>query len=249
MSSNNRFVLIRGLLRETRHWGEFPRLLQQQFRAAEILTPDIPGNGCLHTETSPSTIAAMTDALRKQLDLERPVHLIAISMGGMIAIDWMHRHPNDIQSAVLINTSARPLSPFYQRLRWQAYPQFFKLPFISMPERERCILALTSNRHRDDDTLLKNWQHWQQQHPVRLRSAQNQLWAAARFSLPSCPPHPLLIVASKADRLVDYRCSLRLHRLWRTDYRQHATAGHDLPLDEPDWLCRIIKRWLSQQKT
>lgn len=246
MPNNNRFVLIRGLLREARHWGDFTELLQQQFPSSEILTPDIPGNGCLHKQTSPSTISALTDALRKQLDLSQPVNLVAISMGGMIAIDWMHRYPKEIQSAVLINTSARPLSPFYLRLRWQSYPKLLRLLFTPMKQRERAILALTSNRHFDDAALLESWQRWQQQSPVSFRSAKNQLLAAAIFTLPSRPPHSILIINSKADRLVDYRCSQKLQETWHSHYRQHATAGHDLPLDEPLWLASIIKQWLKQ---
>ena len=62
------FVLLRGLWRETRHWGEFPSHLQQQFPGALISTPDIPGNGLRNHETSPDTIAGMTDALRQLTD-------------------------------------------------------------------------------------------------------------------------------------------------------------------------------------
>ena len=97
------FVLIRGLLREARHWGKLPELLQKQYPNALILTPDIPGNGKLNHLTSPDTIEAMTDALREQVTKEYALQLIAISMGGMIAIDWMSRYSAEVNSAVLIN--------------------------------------------------------------------------------------------------------------------------------------------------
>lgn len=243
MGDADSFVLIRGMLREARHWGEFAGLLSRQFSGAAIRTPDLPGNGPLHHQTSPGTIAEMTDALRRQVPLNRPVDLIAISMGGMIALDWMDRFPEEVQSAVIINSSARPLSPFYRRLRWQSYPAIIKLLSHSKIERERDILELTSNRYRHDETLLENWRQWQRQYPVSSASARNQLMAAAKFRLSVKPGHPLLIVASMADRLVDYRCSLQLQRLWQTDYRQHPTAGHDLPLDEPHWLVKTISQW------
>ncbi|MGG7056490.1 alpha/beta fold hydrolase, partial [Nitrosomonas sp. ANs5] len=76
------FVLIRGLLREATHWGCFTGKLQQQFPSATIMTPDIPGNGRMYQVTSPSTIAAMTEALREQVPISRPLRLIALSMGG-----------------------------------------------------------------------------------------------------------------------------------------------------------------------
>lgn len=239
------FVLLRGLWREARHWGEFPAQLQQQFPGALIGMPDIPGNGLRNHETSPDTIVGMTDALRQQVDLSQPIRLVALSMGGMIAIDWMTRYPAEIETAVLINTSARPLSPFYHRLRWTAYPHVQSLIFHSAEQREADILRLTSNRHSHDGKLLQNWQQWQRQNPVSSASARNQLLAAMRFSVTAKPQQPLLVVTSRSDRLVDYRCSQKLMQTWNADYVEHESAGHDLPLDEPGWLAEIIQRWFA----
>ncbi len=245
MMDSEHFVLIRGLLREARHWGEFTGSLQQQFPHAIISTPDIPGNGLLHQATSPKTIAGMTEALRQQINTNQPLRLIALSMGGMIAMDWMTRYPDEVEAAVLINTSARPLSPFYHRLRWTVYPQVLKMIFHSAAQKEADILSLTSNRHPHDNKLLESWRQWQQQDPVSTDSARNQFLAAAKFSITDKPQQPILVVTSRADRLVDYRCSLKLAQTWQTGYVQHETAGHDLPLDEPEWLSHAIKQWLD----
>ena len=82
MTHRAHFVLIRGLLREARHWGEFTGNLQQQFPDAKLMTPDIPGNGRLHHATSPKNIAGMTEALREQVSIKHRLRLIALSMGG-----------------------------------------------------------------------------------------------------------------------------------------------------------------------
>lgn len=241
------FVLLRGLWREARHWGEFPGHLQQRFPNALISTPDIPGNGLRNQEISPDTIGGITDALRQQVNLSQPVRLVALSMGGMIAIDWMMRYPAEIEAAVLINTSARPLSPFYRRLRWTAYAHVLRLLFHSREEREADILRLTSNRHSQDSKLLESWRQWQRQSPVSPASARNQFLAAVKFSITTKPQQPLLVVTSRADRLVDYRCSHKLARTWNADYVEHESAGHDLPLDEPEWLAEVIQRWFSSK--
>lgn len=245
MKRQEHFVLIRGLLREARHWGNFLERLQHQFPQAKFSTLDIPGNGRLNHLTSPTTIATMTEALRQQLSLQRPIRLIALSMGGMIAIDWMTRHPNEVAAAVLINTSARPLSPFYHRLRWTSYLQVMKMILQSGVQREADILSLTSNYHRHDSALLQSWQQWQRQNPVSSVSARNQFWAALQFSITAKPQQPLLIITSSADRLVDYRCSLKLAQVWKTDYKLHEKAGHDLPLDEHAWLAQTIEQWFD----
>lgn len=244
MSAKPCFVLIRGLLRDARHWGAFTGVLRKQFPEADIWVPDIPGNGRRYHETSPDSIEKMTEALRQQLEHRKNLNLIALSMGGMVAIDWMTRYPDDIASAVLINTSVRPLSPFYQRLRWQIYPGIIKMLCQSEMQREHTILALTSNYYRNNKDILNSWQRWQQQQPVSALSGRNQLLAAATFKISQKPKQPILIVTSSADRLVDYRCSKRLQQLWLTDYQQHDKAGHDLPLDDPDWLAAFIRDWL-----
>lgn len=242
MTAPQNIVLIRGLLRDARHWGTFKNCLQSQFPHATIFTPDIPGNGHLYQQTSPACIPDMTDALRQQVSMPGPFKLIALSMGGMIAIDWMTRYPDEITDAVLVNTSVRPISPFYQRMRWTIYPAIIRMMLRSGQQREAHILALTSNRHADNATLLSTWQTWQQACPVSTYSALNQLYAAARFSVTSKPKQPTLIISSKGDRLVSAKCSQQLAQSWQTKHIQHETAGHDLPLDEPIWLADVIKQ-------
>ncbi len=246
------YLLIRGLLREQRHWGDFVPTLQQQFSDCRIITLDFPGNGELNHLTSPQQIADYTEALRQQMESKQNIRLIAISLGGMIALDWMTRYKDEIESTVLINTSVRPYSRFYQRLRWQVYPKIFTMLLQSAQIREQKILQLTSNLYPQQNKLLKQWVAWQQQKPVSATNALRQIKAAANFYLNNRPTQPILILSSKQDRLVDYHCSLNLHKAWNTAYQQHPNAGHDLPLDDPRWLTENIALWqqeLSAQKT
>ncbi len=247
MTTDIKFVLIRGLMREARHWGVFTTLLRQQFPDAQIITPDIPGNGRFNHQISSDTIAGMTEALRVQVTVcqntRQNLRLIAISMGGMIAIDWMNRYPDEVHSAVMINTSAGRLSPFYHRLHLGALLHVAKMFFHSPIQREADILALTSNKWSNDRSQLAVWQAWQRQNPVSFKNAIHQCLAAIKFSMRSQPQQPVLVIASKADRLVNYRCSVRLAQILHAEYIQHATAGHDLPLDEPEWLVDVIQKW------
>ena len=244
MKNNAKFVLIRGLLRDARHWSIFPTLFQQRFPGADIITPDIPGNGRLNHLNSPNTVSGMTEALRKQIAIRQKLKLIAISMGGMIAVDWMTRYPEEIEAAVVINSSIGQLSPSYHRLRLLAWPYLVKMLFHSPMQREGDILALTSNKHGNDAALLAMWQKWQRQNPVSFANARNQCMAAIKFAFTPCLKQPVLVVASRKDRLVDYRCSVKLAQALHTKYVQHDTAGHDLPLDQPDWLADTIHKWI-----
>ena len=145
------WILLRGLARESGHWGDFIPLLQSAFPEARITLLDLPGTGCFYQQTSPSSIKTITDSVRRHaLDnglLQRPVTLLALSLGAMVAWEWMSRYPEEICGAVLMNTSFADVSPFYQRLRWQSYKAFISLAMTrNLHKRESGILQLTSNR-------------------------------------------------------------------------------------------------------
>ena len=71
-----------------------------------------------------------------------------------------------------------------------------------------------------------------------------QLAAAARYAPPAKPPAtPLLLLASAGDSLVSPHCSERLAEQWKLALRLHPNAGHDLPLDDPDWVVEQIVGW------
>lgn len=244
------WVLLRGLVRERRHWGAFPAQLQAALPGSVIVTPDLPGNGSRCHEASPVTVDGMVAALRAELaagGIAGPVNVLALSLGAMVATQWRARYPDDIARCVLINTSMRPFSPFYQRLRWRNYPAIVReLVFGHPASREALILRLTSARHGDDAALRRQWQAWQQECPVTRANALRQLLAASRYRAPvTGSGGSLLVLNGACDRLVDPRCSERLAQAWRVTLRTHPEAGHDLPLDEGEWVAAQVAAWIA----
>lgn len=244
------FVLLRGLTREQRHWGAFPQQLRQHFPTANVITPDLPGNGTACHQRSPTSIAEMVESLRTTLQQtlsHGPVIVIALSMGAMVTLEWMRRYPQEVSVAVLMSTSLKGVSPFYRRLRPSSYPFLLKsLLFETSPlQRERTILKLTSNMRQGDEALLDEWCRYAQQYPVSRTNAWRQLFAAARYRVPDAKPaQPLLLLAGMGDRLVDPQCSIDLARHWQLPVESHPKAGHDLPLDVGEWVCERIEKWL-----
>nr|WP_314898758.1 alpha/beta hydrolase [uncultured Deefgea sp.] len=232
------WVLLRGLMREKRHWGDFVDLLQQKYPADQILTVDWPGNGELNQHTSLHRIRDMVQHLQNTLSQKggcTPYHVMAVSLGAMVAIEWMRQSPQDIASATLINTSLRPINPFYQRLRPHNYTRLLSIICHTTAEQERIILQLTSN-HAHPATL-QQWIAYQQQYPISKLNILRQLWAAATYRAPIEPPKTALqLISSQHDRLVDQQCSLTLAKLWGVPHAVHPSAGHDLLLDAPQWL-------------
>ena len=71
--------------------------------------------------------------------------------------------------------------------------------------------------------------------------------AASRYRLSrELPPVPVLVLGSAKDRLVDPNCSIQLARQANLPLKMHPDAGHDLPLDDPQWVVKSIKEWLKE---
>jgi pimeloyl-ACP methyl ester carboxylesterase len=238
------WIFLRGLVREQRHWGRFVAQFQSVMPGVQVVTLDLPGNGALHTQPSPTTVRGMVQSCRQQLQalaVPGPYYLLAMSMGGMVAAQWSADHPDELTAQVLINTSMRPLSPVYQRLRVGNYAALLGLLLgrASGMQWERAILRMTTNAPHDD--VLTHWVQWRTQYPVSRLNALRQLWAAAWFRVSLATPRvPTLILASRQDHLVSVRCSERLAAQWQAPLRLHPTAGHDLPLDDGVWVATQI---------
>jgi pimeloyl-ACP methyl ester carboxylesterase len=244
-----RWILLRGLMRDSRHWGDFPALLRERFPQASIELLDLPGNGALFRDYSPPTVRAMADYCRRALrerGFEPPYRVLAMSLGAMVTVDWAARYPQELQAAVLINTSLRPYSAFYQRLRPRVYGPLLRLLLTRPGSRtiEQTICELTSRHHPGNAAVVDDWVGWRESHPVSRANTVRQLLAAVRFQAPAqAPATSLLLLASQRDGLVDPHCSQRLADAWGIPLRQHPTAGHDLPLDDGAWVAQQINDW------
>ncbi len=245
------WILLRGLTRESGHWGGFPALLRERLSGAPVTTLDLPGNGALNRLASPMRIEAITQHCRDQaraLGVAAPYRLLAMSMGAMVALDWAARDPQAIAGCVLINTSLRPFDPWYRRLRPANYPALLRLALgrADAAEKERQVLRLTSRNTAAAAAVLGAWAELRQRRPVSRGNALRQLCAAARFRPAEHPPAtPLLVLCSRQDGLVDVRCSTGLAQRWQAEIALHPDAGHDLPLDDGAWVAEQVARWLQ----
>ncbi|KAF7957135.1 hydrolase [Cupriavidus sp. UYMU48A] len=244
------WVFLRGLTRESRHWGTLP----QRWQAAGLGTPltiDLPGNGSLCHEESPASVPGLVASVRhslRQAGRQRPFRVLAMSLGAMVAAQWARQQPDEVAALVLINTSMRPFSTMTQRLQPANWPALLRMiaNWDNRDDCERIIHRLTCARLDSHEADIRGWKQIAESAPVSRRSALRQLLAAARYRAArgaSCPA--TLLIASDADRLVNPVCSAQLARAWRVPLLRHPWAGHDLPHDDPDWLCEVVARALT----
>ncbi len=244
-----RWLLLRGFTREQRHWGEFPDIMAESL-GEQVVCIDAPGFGTEAERRSPYSIQAITDDVRARFAEIRgddEWSVLGISLGGMLTLDWCARYPEDFVRSVVVNSAAANVSRPWDRFSVPALKQLVGSRFLSPEDAERAVLNISSNRKDlDFDSLSETFAEWNaERHPSRASIA-GQAIAAASFRAAPKLNVPLLVLSSRGDRLVSYRCSEGLAERFDAPLQLHDTAGHDLALDDPDWICQQIIEWRAR---
>ncbi len=238
------WLLIHGLGQDERHWELFPATMSEAL-GVPVRGIDPPGFGTESTRRSPATIAAITDDVRRRFSSIRddgPWSILGISLGGMIATDWCDRYPQDFDRLVVVNTSARP-SSIAKRYNLRKLPAIVGARFRGGIAAERAILEIAINgANRDLDALAAQYVAWSRLHPPSPWSLLAQLAGAIRYHVPASIVPPTQVLTSDGDRLVNPSCSKAIAAYLDASLHVHPTAGHDLTMDEPEWVCDQIRR-------
>ena len=246
-------VLLRGLIRSRFHWGNFPVELLKLAPVEELLMPELAGNGERSTEHSPADIAAMVEDMRRQTLELKPdglnnLTLIAISMGAMIATAWAAKYPDEVAELHLINTSFGRFSRPWQRMKPRALARLLKLApkLLQDPAAlESGILDMTLN-HTPPPHCLAEWKQFARQHPMSASNIIHQIQAAGGYQGPAnAPCERTYLYCSANDQLVSSQCSHAIAKAWGKPLFEHPSAGHDLPMDDGEWLVSSIERALG----
>lgn len=240
-----RWLLLRGLSREKRHWEQFPHVFAESL-GVQVECLDAPGFGTEFERTSPASISAITDDIRSRLDRGSDTwSLLSISLGGMIGLDWCARYPGDFERAVIINSSTAE-TPVWQRFLPSSIPNLVLGRFRADVPRERAILAQTANNpDLDLDALSQRWAGYLQTQRPSSASIARQITAAIAFRMPKRIDTPLLVLTSANDRLVSSSASSMIANTFDAPLAVHTSAGHDLPLDDGAWIAEQVRRWID----
>lgn len=243
------WLLLRGLAREQRHWHQFRTLLAERVGAGRVHLLDVAGGGSEHARWPRPSVGWMAaDVARRWSAL--PVAgqgsdwgIIGLSLGGMIALELCEKLPDRISLAVIINASSRS-SPRRARLRPSAAVGLARAAFSAdAVRREQRILSCTSALPLAERTRYARLSaEFDRDGRPSVWTVLAQLAAAARFSAParSSVAARLLFVCSRNDALVHPRSSRDLAARYGAACDEHPWAGHDLPLDDPLWLCERV---------
>lgn len=250
MSKQKNFILLRGLTREQRHWGDFPQRLQESYPQCKIINLDLPGAGTWHREQTPLSVEQITLKLREEIDPQllhkNKFIFIGVSLGGMVALNWGQHFPQDLEGMVIINSSAAGLCPLWKRLRPAAYSTLLRT-VIHKNKRHEIIFDRVCAKKENKKRMVELWSKIDQESPVSLLNAIKQIFAAARFRLSEEIKIPGVILTAKNDNLVSSECSSRLAHFLNWPLRTHPWGGHELADDDPEWVLNEVKKFTAEE--
>ncbi len=238
-------VLLRGLSREQRHWGDFIDVLQAHLPQYQILCLDTLGNGDLCHQASPLTISRYSQNILEQL-AERQIQdaiLVGLSLGGMVALAAMASGSKRVRQVIAINTSSR-LSFIWKRFSiLRVCKALLTASFFQGKNRlELAILQFTSHLHQHDTAIAHQWGQLREQKPTNIMNSIRQIIAAAKFAVPiqSLVDRPVSFIYSKQDKLVHPSCTMKLANILGAPTYAIDNAGHDIALDQPLALAEVL---------
>ncbi len=256
MEGKINLYLLRGLTRESGHWGDFIDIIQNHNPHFNIHLLDLPGAGIHYKLKANTTAKGMVAFLREQtlpvLQDKNQTHIIcASSLAGMVATEWVLNHPKDFQGLITISASFKGICKNKERANPKMRSTMLKILMYkkNIEKREHLIMKVNSNTPELKTDLVKEWIAIQKERTMTRANILRQTLAGIRYSTRKRKPNlPLLIVGSKKDKLVAPECIIKTHQAFGGKLVWHPTAGHCLPLDEPDWLSVEISDWISSTK-
>lgn len=242
-------LLIRGLIRNLHHWGEFADQLEDQFC---LILFDNRGVGRSNTPPPPYSTAQMADdaiAVLSAAGFER-AHVMGMSLGGMIAQQVALRHPERVNRLILGCTRGhRRAGP---PMRMSVVYEMLSSARLEPDEavRSSAPLALSPHFVEQNPQVIDRWVELARQYPPTRAAFLGQVAAAARHDTRGKlrrVQHPTLVVTGDADRLIHPRCSELLAReLPNAELRLLFGAAHDFTTEIPQQSSELVAEFLGR---
>lgn len=253
--SREAICLLNGLAMHTKAWYSFlPRLVDDY----DVILYDYPGQGDSTCDDLPCTIPDIAGYLRLILDeneIEK-IHLMGISYGGFIALDFARLFSERLHTLTLsgIFLSHEKLFQMYQELSLRFYQgshEAFELYTHYMYEKifsEAFVQKLTDEqleamRQRFFDRYVD-----QTHCLIRLTEAQNPFFDALEDNLPAyrAIPTPTLILAGDQDRAIPPWTQQHLTEILpNSRFELLEGCGHVVYLEQPDIFFMKLKALMA----
>lgn len=249
-NDNLSFYLLRGLTREAGHWGDrTEKALKLEYPNAVINYLDLPGAGIYHQDKAPLSIKKMVEFIKERdttfMNDTNDKIIVASSLGGIVAMEWVLQYPMDFVGAVLMSASYRGVCDLNERINPDIRPEMRQVLLSGdTRERENLLVKINANDSRYYTSRTDDWTRIQNAHPMTKANIARQTIAGLKYSADDrIPSIPILFLASEGDRMVCVECAEKIQAHYGGQLAVHEWAGHSLPDDAPEWIVENISAW------
>lgn len=243
-------VLIHGAQGDQSMFSGLAPAFASQFR---VLTFDQRGSGLSEKPDMEYSIAMLADdtaALMEHVGFAS-AHIVGVSMGGMIAQEFVLRHPRKVRSLVLGCTT--PGGPKAVRLGGEALTGAYSTKPMSAEERGKALTeaAFTKGYIEQHPEIIPAMIEARRQRPLDPIALAHRMKAAYahdaydRLSQVACPT---LVITGKDDALISWENSRILaERIPGAKLMLLEPAGHCFWLEQPEQAREAILAFLKEQ--
>jgi 3-oxoadipate enol-lactonase len=239
-------LLVEGLGQSLWAWREQIPVFAQRFRTIAF---DTRGTGRSPVPDEPYGIPDLADDAAGILD-GRAAHLVALSMGGYVALTLALARPELVRKLVLVGTGAggpdRVPRPDHVRAAFAAAR--------GLPHEEygRATMPYTFAAGWTERTpdRFEEILRARLRHPTPYETIDAHMTACYRYYDEGCPVERIdaaaLVVHGDEDLIVPVENGRMLaRRLPNAEYVELAGRGHNVPLEDPDTFNRLVLDFLT----
>jgi len=212
----------------------------------QLIIPDLRGHG----QSGVSETVTMSDfaddlnAMLVAIDINRPVVVIGLSMGGYVAFEFYRRYRKRVQALVLVDTRANADTEDVLKGRREMSKRV-------MQEGSTIVAdAMIEKLFAPDATeaLKKKWHKiMAATDPKGVTAALGAMGARQEsFSTLRESDVPALIVVGEKDVITPVDSAKKMHETARDSHLEIIPgAGHMVPVEAPDAFAKILEKFLS----
>jgi len=237
-------LFIHGLGSSARDWAEQIPSFSKQY---QTITLDLRGHGQSQKPPDPYTMtlfASDITALIKLLNLS-PVHVVGISLGGMIAFQLAVDHPELIKSLVIVNSGPEVLVRTLQD-RWNVFLRFAIVRLLGMRKMGEVLSKRLFPKDAQNDLRELFVDRWAEND---VKAYLNTLHAIVGWSVIDRIQHiqaPTLVVAADGDYTPISAKEAYLPKMPKAELVVIEDSRHATPVDSPVKFNEIVLNFLSK---
>ncbi len=220
-------------------------------RVARVIAPDLPGFGRCPRQPQPSiaAMAQMVAGLLDRLDIQEPVILAGLSMGGYVALEFIRQFPKRVKALGLFSTKSAADSPeqregrlkMIERLRREGLDVLLQ---TTLPK----LVGTTTTARRPEVTV-------EIERLIRAADVQGVMDAVRAMAerrdsqaLLSAITCPTLIVSGSEDALIPTQESKAMAQaISGARLEIIPEAGHLVNLEQPEVFGSLVLSWIMKE--